>query len=478
MLNQLKKEGYIYNDSEKRAGLLVHNPATGEHLATVKDFHAADTEIAIQKASQAFHLWRGYLASERSKILRRWHGLILEHTEPLAQLLTQEQGKPLAEARSEVSYGASFIEYYAEEAKRVEGDILASHRSDARPLVLKQPVGVVAAITPWNFPIAMITRKVAPALAAGCTVICKPAEETPLSALALALLGKQAGLPHDIFTVVTTTRPAEVGKVLTASPLVRALSFTGSTEVGKLLFAQCASTVKKVALELGGNAPFIVFDDADLAAAVEGALVAKFRNTGQTCICANRLFIHDSLYERFAALLKEKAASLIVGNGSDPGVTQGPLVNQAALNKVETHIADAVSKGAKVLIGGKSHACGGTFYEPTILTDVTPDMHVALEETFGPVAPLIRFQSEEEVIELANRTSYGLAGYFYARDIGRIWRVAEALEYGMIGVNCGVISTEIAPFGGVKESGIGREGSHYGLDEYLELKYVLLGGLV
>ena len=459
-----------------RPKLDVINPATGEVIGRVPDLGQAETRAAIEAANAAFPGWSGTLAKERSAILRRWFDLQNEHKEDLARLMTAEQGKPLAEARAEVDYAASFTEFYAEEAKRILGEIIPTPKKSGRMLVLKQPVGVVGAITPWNFPLAMITRKISPALAAGCTVVVKPAPETPLCALALAELAMQAGVPPGVLNVVTGDAVA-IGGELTSNPLVRMITFTGSTEVGKLLMRQSADTMKKLSLELGGNAPFIVFDDADLDAAVEGALASKYRNSGQTCVCANRILVQDGIYDRFAEKLAEAAAKLKVGAGHVEGVVQGPLINAAALDKVETHVGDAVAKGAKVLTGGKRHALGRTFYEPTVLTEVMPHMQIAQEETFGPVAPLFRFHDEAEVIALANGTPYGLAAYFYTRDLSRAWRVAEALEYGMIGVNEGIISSELAPFGGVKELGQGREGSHHGIDEFVELKYVMMGGL-
>jgi succinate-semialdehyde dehydrogenase/glutarate-semialdehyde dehydrogenase len=454
----------------------VDNPATGEILGRVPKLGRAETRDAIAAADRALPAWRGLTAKERAVVLRRWFDLITLNQEDLARLMTLEQGKPLAESRGEVAYGASFIEWFAEEAKRAYGDTIPSHARDKRIVVIKQPVGVVGCITPWNFPIAMITRKVGPALAAGCTVVAKPASQTPFSALALAALAEQAGLPAGVLNVITGSA-TEIGGELTGSPIVRKISFTGSTEIGKVLMAQCAGTVKKLSLELGGNAPFIVFDDADLDAAVEGAIVSKYRNTGQTCVCANRLLVHTSVYDRFAEKLAAAVDRLKVGSGLDAGVTQGPLIDAAALEKVESHVRDAVSKGATILRGGSRQGEGGRFFAPTVLTGVTPAMALAREETFGPVAPLFKFETEAEAIELANATEYGLAAYFYGRDIGRVWRVAEALEYGMVGINTGLISTEVAPFGGVKESGIGREGSKYGLDEYLEVKYLCLGDL-
>ncbi|MBK7674132.1 MAG: NAD-dependent succinate-semialdehyde dehydrogenase [Candidatus Accumulibacter sp.] len=449
----------------------VSDPASGGKLAEVPLMTAAETARAIAAAAAALPAWQARTAKERAAALRCWYDLIVASTEDLAQLITAECGKPIAEARGEVAYGASFVEWFAEEGKRVYGESIPSPASDRRLLTIRQPVGVCAAITPWNFPLAMITRKVAPALAAGCTVVVKPAEQTPLTALALALLAEDAGLPAGVFNVLTGD-PLAIGGALTASPVVRKLSFTGSTEVGRLLMAQCAPTIKKLSLELGGNAPFIVFDDADVAAAVEGAIIAKYRNTGQTCVCANRLLVQDGVYDRFVEQLARRVQSLKVGPGSEEGVAQGPLIDAAALAKVEAHIADAVGKGARVLTGGGRHVHGGTFFEPTVLADVTPAMRVAREETFGPVAPVFRFAEEAEAVAMANDTEFGLAAYFYARDIARCLRVGEALEYGMVGINTGLISNEVAPFGGVKQSGIGREGSRHGIDEYLEIKYL------
>ncbi|WP_340118356.1 NADP-dependent succinate-semialdehyde dehydrogenase [Pelagibius sp. 7325] len=463
-------------DADSGKAIEVTNPATGEVLGTVPNMGAAETRRAIEAAEKAWPAWRSLLAKERATILRKWFNLILENQEDLARLMTLEQGKPLAEAKGEVVYGASFIEWFAEEAKRIYGDTIPQHQADKRIVVVKQPVGVVAAITPWNFPNAMITRKCAPALAAGCPVVIKPATQTPYSAFALAELAERAGVPKGVINILTGSAK-EIGGEMTSSPIVRKLSFTGSTEVGKLLMQQCASTIKKVSLELGGNAPFLVFDDADLDAAVEGAIISKFRNTGQTCVCANRILVQDGVYEAFAEKLAAAVKKLKVGPGLEDGVSQGPLIDTAALEKVEEHVADATSKGAKVLLGGARHDRGGTFYQPTVLTDVTTQMKVTREETFGPVAPLFRFKTEEEGVALANDTEFGLASYFYARDIGRIWRVGEALETGMVGINTGLISTEVAPFGGVKESGIGREGSKYGIDEFLEVKYLCMGGV-
>jgi succinate-semialdehyde dehydrogenase/glutarate-semialdehyde dehydrogenase len=476
----LKSDAFVngaWTASEDSKRFAVNNPSTGEELALVSDLGSGQAEYAISAADAAWPQWRAKTAKERAAVLRRWFDLVMRHQEDLARLMTAEQGKPLAEARGEVAYGASFIEWFAEEAKRVYGDVIPTAMKDRRYVVIRQPIGVVAAITPWNFPIAMITRKCAPALAAGCTVIVKPSELTPLCALALAELAQRAGFPPGVFNVITTTDAAAVGRVLTASPVVRKLSFTGSTAVGKLLIRDCAATVKKVSMELGGNAPFIVFDDADLDAAVAGAMASKYRNAGQTCVCANRLLIQDGVYDAFAEKLAVAVSELKVGDGMAEGTSQGPLINQAAVEKVEHHIGDAVGKGARIMCGGHRHAKGGTFFEPTILADVTPQMRVANEETFGPVAPLFRFHTEDEAVRMANDTEFGLAAYFYSRDIGRVWRVAEALEYGMVGINEGIISTELAPFGGVKESGLGREGSRYGMDEFTEIKYLCMGGL-
>ncbi len=462
--------------SDSAETIVVTNPANGAVVGSVPLMRGTETMRAIAASELAQKSWKMLTAKDRSAILKRWFDLIILHKEDLAQLLTAEQGKPLAESRGEVAYGASFIEWFAEEAKRVYGEVIPAPMGDRRLLVLKQPIGVTVAITPWNFPIAMITRKVAPALAAGCSMIIKPAEQTPLSAIALAVLAEEAGIPSGVLQVITGDS-RQIGAAVCASPVVTKLSFTGSTEVGRILMRQCADTIKKLSLELGGNAPFIVFDDADLDAAVEGALISKFRNAGQTCVCANRLFVQDGVFDEFAKKLAAKVNELKIGSGIDDGVTQGPLIDQAAIEKVESHIADAVAKGATLLQGGKRHALGGTFFEPTVLADVSPDAMIFREETFGPVAPLFRFKTDEEVIELANRTEFGLASYFYSRDIGRIWRVAEALEYGMVGVNTGMISNEVAPFGGVKQSGLGREGSHHGIDDYLEIKYVCMAGL-
>ena len=456
------------------ATLDVENPATGERLGSVPNAGRDETRDAIAAAAAAFPAWRARTGKERGALLRAWFDLIMQKQEDLATLMTLEQGKPLAESRGEVAYGAAFIEWFAEEAKRTYGDIIPGHARDKRILVTKEPIGVVGCITPWNFPIAMITRKVGPALAAGCTTVVKPASQTPFSALALAALAEQAGLPPGVLNVVTGAA-RDIGGELTSNPLVRKISFTGSTEVGKLLMAQSSTTVKQLSLELGGNAPFIVFDDADLDAAVEGAIVSKYRNSGQTCVCANRLLVQAPVYDAFAARLSAAVSRLKVGSGLEPGVTQGPLIDEAAVAKVEAHIADALAKGATLLRGGHRTAPGGRFFEPTVLTGATEAMAIAREETFGPVAPLFRFETEADAIRMANATEFGLAAYFYGRDIGRIFRVAEALEYGIVGVNTGLISTEVAPFGGVKESGIGREGSKYGIDDYLVVKYLCLG---
>ena len=457
-------------------GIDVDNPATGEVIGTVPRLGRAETRQAIDAAARAFPAWRRKTGKERAQVMRRWFDLMMANQEDLARLMTTEQGKPLTESRGEVAYAASFLEWFGEEAKRIYGDTIPPHQADKRIVVIKEPVGVVACITPWNFPLAMITRKAGPAIAAGCTVVLKPASQTPFSALALAELAERAGVPKGVLNVITGSA-TEIGGELTSNPIVRKLSFTGSTETGKLLMAQCASTVKKLSLELGGNAPFIVFDDADLDAAVEGAILSKYRNTGQTCVCANRLLVHDTVYDVFAERLSVAVRKLKPAPGLEAGATQGPLIDDRAVEKVESHIGDATSKGAKVLVGGRRHPLGGRFFEPTVLTDVTPSMAIAREETFGPVAPLFRFRTEADAIALANDTESGLAAYFYGRDIGRIWRVAEALEYGIVGINTGLISTEVAPFGGVKESGLGREGSKYGMEEFLEIKYLCMGGL-
>ncbi|MFO7648903.1 NAD-dependent succinate-semialdehyde dehydrogenase [Halomonas campaniensis] len=464
-----------WRDAERR--FAVTDPASGETLAEVPDLGAADAREAVAAAEAAWPAWKRRTAKERANLLRAWYDALMAHQEALARLMTLEQGKPLAESRGEVAYGASFVEFYAEEAKRVAGETLPSHGVDKRILVFREPIGVVAAITPWNFPLAMITRKCAPALAAGCPVVIKPAEATPLTALAVARLAELAGFPAGVINVVTASRPAEIGEVLTTDPRVRKISFTGSTPVGKRLLAQCAGTVKKASMELGGNAPFIVFDDADLDAAVEGAVASKYRNSGQTCVCTNRLLVQAGVHDAFVEKLAARVAELKVGSGLEEDVVQGPLINPAAIEKVEAHIADALAKGGRLVTGGKPHALGGTFFEPTVIADVTEEMRVAREETFGPLAPVFRFETDEQAIAMANATEFGLAAYFYARDYRRIWHVMEGLEYGMVAVNEGILSTELAPFGGVKESGLGREGSRHGLDEYTELKYVCVGGL-
>jgi succinate-semialdehyde dehydrogenase / glutarate-semialdehyde dehydrogenase len=474
-----RQQAYIagrWCEADNGTSFRVINPATGEVLAQVPDMGAAETRRAIEAAKAAWPEWRRKPARERAGLLRKWHDLMMTNLDDLATLMTAEQGKPLAESKGEISYAASFIEWFAEEGKRVYGDTIPSPWNDRRLVVVKEPVGVCCAITPWNFPAAMITRKAGPALAAGCTMVAKPAESTPLSAFALAVLAERAGIPAGVFNVLTGD-PKSIGGEMTSNPDVRKITFTGSTEVGRLLMRQSADTIKKISLELGGNAPLIVFDDADLDAAVEGAIISKFRNTGQTCVCANRLYVQDRVYDAFAEKLVAAVARLKVGNGFEPEVAQGPLIDEAAVEKVEEHIADAVSKGACVLLGGKRHSLGGTFFEPTVLGDVTSKMKVAREETFGPVAPLFRFVKDEEVVQLSNDTEFGLASYFYSRDVGRIWRVAEGLEYGMVGINTGLISTEVVPFGGVKQSGLGREGSHYGIDEFIEVKYLCIGGL-
>ncbi|WP_434115048.1 NAD-dependent succinate-semialdehyde dehydrogenase [Paraburkholderia caffeinilytica] len=475
----LKTNSYIageWQSADDNATFEVKNPATGETIATVPRMGTTETRRAIDTANAAWPAWRATTAKHRATILRKWHDLMLENADDLATILTTEQGKPLAEAKGEILYAASFLEWFAEEGKRVNGDTIPTPAGDKRIVVTKEPIGVCAAITPWNFPAAMITRKVGPALAAGCPIIVKPAEATPLSALALAVLAERAGVPRGVFNVVTG-EPKAIGAEMTGNPIVRKLSFTGSTPVGRLLMAQCAPTVKKVSLELGGNAPFIVFEDADLDAAVAGAIASKYRNSGQTCVCTNRFYVHDKVYDAFAEKLRVAVEQLKVGRGTEDGVTQGPLINEAAVLKVESHIEDALAKGARIVTGGKRHALGHGFFEPTVLADVTPAMKVARDETFGPLAPLFRFSSDEEVIRLANDTEFGLASYFYSRDIGRVWRVAEALEYGMVGINTGLISNEVAPFGGVKQSGLGREGSHYGIDDYVVIKYMCVGGI-
>ncbi len=475
--NLFRQLGYIqgrWTSADSGETSPVANPATGKELGRVPRMGAAEARRAVAAAQEALPAWRSRSAAERSAILRRWHDLVMASQEDLAALMTAEQGKPLAESRGEIAYAASFLEWFAEEGKRVYGDTIPAQEPGKRILVLKEPVGVVAAITPWNFPAAMITRKAGPALAAGCTLVLKPASSTPFSALALAELGERAGLPPGVFNVVTGAA-GPIGQELTGNPAVRKLTFTGSTEIGKQLLEQCAATVKRVSLELGGNAPFIVFDDADLDAAVAGAVASKFRNTGQTCVCTNRFLVQEGVYGPFAERLAAAAARLKVGDGFEPGVEQGPLIDLAAVEKVEEHIADALGKGARVVLGGARHPLGGTFFQPTVLAEVTPAMAVAREETFGPVAPLFRFRSEEEAIRLANDTPYGLAAYFYTRDLARSWRVAEALEYGIVGLNTGLVSSAVAPFGGVKESGLGREGSRYGIEEFLEMKYLCIG---
>ena len=473
----LRQQSYIdgkWADADGRGTLDVINPATREKIGTVPKMGAAETRRAIEAASAALPAWAKKTAKERAAILRRWYDLMLIHQDDLAAIMTAEQGKPLAESKGEIVYSASFIEWFGEEGKRMYGDVIPGHQADKRILVLRQPVGVVAAITPWNFPSAMIARKVAPALAAGCTFVCKPATQTPYSAFAMAELAARAGVPAGVVNILTGGS-TEIGGEMTSNPIVRKLTFTGSTEVGKKLTAQCAGTLKKLSMELGGNAPFIVFDDADLDAAVAGAIASKYRNTGQTCVCANRILVQNGVYDAFARKLIEAVSKLRVGDGLKGATDQGPLIDTKALAKVEEHISDAVSKGAKVVLGGKRHALGGTFFEPTVLIDVTPKMAVAREETFGPVAPLFRFETESEAIRMANDTEFGLAAYFYTRDLSRSWRVSEALEYGIVGLNTGLISTEVAPFGGVKESGFGREGSKYGILDYTELKYVCTG---
>ncbi|EXJ12998.1 NADP-dependent succinate-semialdehyde dehydrogenase [Nitrincola nitratireducens] len=474
-----KQKAYIngqWVDADDQRHYDIYNPATQALLGQVPAMTGIETQRAIEAAEAALPAWRDLTAKERAVILRRWFDLIMVHQDDLGRLMTLEQGKPLAEAKGEIAYAASFIEWFAEEAKRVYGETIPGHQTDKRIVVIRQPVGVTAAITPWNFPSAMITRKAAPALAAGCTMVLKPAPDTPFSALALAELAHQAGIPPGVFNIVTANLDDSigVGKVLCDSPIVRKLSFTGSTGVGIKLMQQCAPTLKKLSLELGGNAPFIVFEDADLDAAVQGAMISKYRNAGQTCVCANRIYVQDSVYEAFAEKLATAVQSLKVGNGLDEGVTTGPLIDEKAVQKVEQHLKDALEKGGKLIAGGQRHALGGTFFEPTLIANATKDMLVAREETFGPLAPLFRFKDEQDVIELANDTEYGLAAYFYAQNLSRVWRVAEALEYGMIGINTGVISTEVAPFGGVKSSGLGREGSRHGIEEYLEMKYLCI----
>ncbi len=474
-----RQQGYIdgqWLSADSKATIQVTNPASGAVIGTIPKMGAAETRRAIESANAAFPAWRAKLPKERANILRKWFELMVANADDLGLLLTTEQGKPLAEAKGEIIYAASFIEWFAEEAKRIYGDVIPQHQADKRLVVIKQPIGVCGLITPWNFPSAMITRKAAPALAAGCTVVIKPATQTPYSAFALAELAERAGIPKGVINIVTGSAQ-EIGGELTSNNTVRKISFTGSTEIGSVLMKQSAATIKKVSLELGGNAPFLVFDDADLDAAVEGAMISKYRNNGQTCVCANRILVQDSVYDKFAAKLAEKVRALNVGPGTEAGVTTGPLIDENAAKKVEEHIQDAVSKGAKILVGGKRHKLGGLFFEPTVLTDVNTTMKVTKEETFGPVAPLFRFKTEAEAIAMANDTEFGLAAYFYARDVGRVWRVGEAIESGMVGINTGLISNEVAPFGGVKQSGIGREGSKYGIEDYLVVKYLCVGGI-
>ena len=483
MLNNtklLKAHGYINGEwvgDNTESRFEVTNAYTNEVISTLPEMGKKETNDAIEAANIAWPNWRSKTAKERAAILKKWFDLIMENQEDLAILMTAEQGKPIAEARGEVGYGASFIEWFAEEGKRTYGDVIPTPSNDRRIIVIKQPIGVVAAITPWNFPIAMITRKCAPALAAGCPVVIKPASETPLSALAIAELADQAGIPKGILNVVVGTHSSEIGLALTESKIVRKLSFTGSTAVGKILTRNCADTMKKVSMELGGNAPFIVFDDADLDSAVSGALISKFRNTGQTCVCSNRILVQEGIYDEFVTRLADAVKTLNVGNGMEEGINQGPLISQKALDKVKDHISDAIDRGAVIVAGGKPHQSGGTMFEPTVISNVDSSMKVASEETFGPLAPIFKFSTEQEAIDMANDTEFGLASYFYTSNVNRIWRVSEALEYGMVGVNEGVISNEVAPFGGVKESGLGREGSHYGIDDFLELKYICMGGL-
>ncbi|MBL8832277.1 MAG: NAD-dependent succinate-semialdehyde dehydrogenase [Rhodospirillales bacterium] len=463
-------------DADSKKSIAVDNPATGATLGTTPLMGAAETKRAIDAAAKALVTWRKKTGKERAGIMRKWADLMMANVDDLALIMTSEQGKVLAEAKGEITIGAAYLEWFGEEAKRAYGDTIPTTFPDKRLVVVKEPIGVVGAITPWNFPCSMITRKAGPAIAAGCTVVLKPSEFTPYSAYALAVLAERAGVPKGVFNIVAGDAPA-IGRELTGNPVVRKIGFTGSTAVGKLLMAQSAPTVKKVSLELGGNAPFIVFDDADLDAAVEGAIISKYRNSGQTCVCANRFYVQDAVYDRFAEKLAAAVGRLKVGPGTEAGMTNGPLINAKAVEKVERHVQDAVAKGAKVVVGGKRHALGGNFFELSVLRDVTTDMAVAREETFGPLSPLFRFKTEEEAIRLANDTEFGLAAYFYGRDIGRVWRVSEALEYGMVGINTGLITTEVAPFGGVKESGIGREGSKYGLDEFMEVKYLCMGGI-
>ncbi|MCV9998224.1 NADP-dependent succinate-semialdehyde dehydrogenase [Pararhizobium sp. YC-54] len=476
LFRQAALVGGNWIEADPKNAIDVNNPATGEIIGRVPKLGASETKAAIEAARIAQKGWAAKTAKERCAVLRKWYDLMIENKDDLGRILTLEQGKPLAEATGEIVYGASFIEWFAEEGRRIYGDMIPGHQPDKRIMVMKQPIGVVAAITPWNFPNAMITRKAGPAFAAGCAMVLKPASQTPFSAIAIAVLAERAGLPKGLFSVITGSAVA-IGGEMTSNPTVRKLTFTGSTEIGTELYKQSAPTIKKLGLELGGNAPFIVFDDADLDAAVEGALIAKYRNNGQTCVCANRIYVQDGVYDAFAEKLATAVGKLKTGNGFDEGVILGPLIDKAALNKVEEHIADAVKKGARILQGGKPHPLGGTFFEATILADVTKDMAVAREETFGPLAPLFRFKNESDVVEQANDTEFGLASYFYAKDLSRVFRVAEALEYGMVGVNTGLISTAEAPFGGVKLSGLGREGSKYGIEEFTEIKYVCLGGI-
>jgi succinate-semialdehyde dehydrogenase/glutarate-semialdehyde dehydrogenase len=475
LCNQCYIDGQ-WKDALSGAVIDVTNPSDGSTLGTVPDLGREEIDAAIDAANIALPAWRARTAGERAGLLRRWYELIMANQADLAAIMTAEQGKPLAESTGEIAYAASFVEWFAEEAKRVYGDTIPTHQQGVRIVVIKEPVGVCAAITPWNFPSAMITRKAAPALAAGCVMLVKPAGQTPLSALALARLAERAGIPAGVFSVVTG-KSSVIGKALTQSPIVRKLSFTGSTETGRVLMRECADTVKKISLELGGNAPFIVFDDADLTAAVQGAIACKYRNSGQTCVCANRILVQNGIYNAFAAGFAEAVAALNVGDGFAPGTQQGPLIDMSAVEKTESHIEDALSKGARLLTGGRRHALGGTFFQPTVLADTTTAMRISREETFGPVAPLFRFDTEVQAIQMANDTEFGLASYFYSRDMGRIWRVSESLEYGMVGINTGIISTAVAPFGGVKQSGIGREGSRYGMDEYIEIKYLCMGGI-
>ena len=475
----LRQQAYVdgaWVDADHGDTLTVYNPATGDVLGVVPRMGAQETRRAIEAADRALSAWRARTGKERAALLRKWFELMLHHQDDLAALMTAEQGKPLTESRGEIAYAASFIEWFAEEGKRVYGDTIPGHAPDKRIVVLKQPIGVCAAITPWNFPAAMITRKAGPALAAGCTMVLKPASQTPFSALALCVLAERAGIPAGVLSCVTGSA-ADIGGEMTSNPIVRKLSFTGSTEVGKVLMAQCAATVKKTSMELGGNAPFIVFDDADLDEAVKGALISKYRNAGQTCVCANRLLVQDGVYDAFAEKLAKAVSAMQVGNGAQAGVQIGPLIDAKAVAKVQEHVDDALAKGARVVVGGQPHPAGANFFTPTVLADTRPDMLIFREETFGPVAPLFRFKTEAEAIAMANDTEFGLASYFYGRDIARVWRVAEALEYGMVGINEGLISTEVAPFGGVKESGLGREGSKYGIEDYLELKYLCMGGM-